>query len=65
MLCSASIAGGLEPDLLDEVVWWGTDDFWHYALLAAVALIRASAAARQVPVGDVVAELAGRRRVTL
>ena len=65
VLCSASLAGGLEPDLLDEVVWWGTDDFWRYALLATVALIRASAAARQVPVEDVVAELALRRSVKL
>lgn len=65
VLCSAAIAGGLEPDLLDEVVWWGTDDFWRYALLATVALIRASAAARQVAVEDVVAELALRRSVKL
>jgi hypothetical protein len=65
VLCSASLAGGLEPDLLDEVVWWGTDDFWRYALLATVALIRASAAARQVAVEDVVAELALRRSVKL
>lgn len=65
VLCSASIAGGLEPDLLDEVVWWGTDDFWRYALLAAVALVRASAAARQAAVEDVVAELALRRSVKL
>lgn len=65
VLCSASLAGGLEPDLLDEVVWWGTDDFWRYALLATVALIRASAAARQAAVEDVVAELALRRSVKL
>jgi hypothetical protein len=65
VLCSGSVAGGLEPDLLDEVVWWGTDDFWRYALLAAVALVRASAVARQLPVRDIVAELAHRRSVTL
>ena len=43
LLCCASLHGGLKPDLLDEVVWWQTDDFWRYSLLAAVALIRASA----------------------
>ena len=43
LLCCASLHGGLEPDLLDEVVWWQTDDFWRYSLLATVALIRASA----------------------
>jgi Na+-transporting NADH:ubiquinone oxidoreductase subunit NqrB len=63
VLCSASLAGGLQPDLLEEVVWWGTDGFWRYALLATVALIRASAAACQVSVEDVVAELALRRSV--
>ena len=31
-----------EPDLLDEVAWWQTDDFWQYALFAAVAYIRAA-----------------------
>ena len=65
VLSSAAVSGGLEPDLLDEVIWWGTDDFWRYALLAAVALVRASAAARQVPVDDVVVELARRRSVKL
>lgn len=65
VLCSASTAGGLEPDFLDEVIWWGTDDFWRYALLATVALIRASAAAREVSVAEVVAELAQRHDVAL
>jgi hypothetical protein len=32
-----------EPDLLDEAAWWQTDDFWRYALFAAVAYIRAAA----------------------
>jgi hypothetical protein len=63
VLCAGAIAGGLEPDLLDEVVWWGTDDFWHYGLLAAVALIRASADRRGVSVDQVVAELADRHGV--
>ena len=30
-------------NLLDEVDWWQTDDFWWYALAAAVAVIRACA----------------------
>jgi hypothetical protein len=63
VLCAGAIAGGLEPDLLDEVIWWGTDDFWHYGLLAAVALIRASADRRGVSVDQVVAELADRHGV--
>jgi hypothetical protein len=65
VLCAGAIAGGLEPDLLDEVIWWGTDNFWHYGLLSAVALIRASADRRGVTVEQVVAELADRHGVAL
>lgn len=65
VLCSAAVAGGLEPDLLDEVMWWGTDDFWRYGLLAAVAFIRASADQRGISVAQVVGELAGRHSVSL
>ncbi|MCU0310680.1 MAG: hypothetical protein MUE36_07035 [Acidimicrobiales bacterium] len=65
VLCSAAVAGGLEPDLLDEVSWWRTDDFWRYALLAAVALTRAAAERRGVPVAAVVAELAARHQISI
>ena len=34
MLGAAALHGGTEPDLLDEVAWWQTDDFWQYALSA-------------------------------
>jgi hypothetical protein len=34
---------GVEPDLLDEIIHWQTDDFWFYALAAVVAVIRACA----------------------
>jgi hypothetical protein len=43
VLASAALHGATEPDLLDEVAWWQTDDFWQYALYAAVAYIRAAA----------------------
>ncbi len=39
VLAAAALQGGTEPDLLDEVAWWQTDDFWQYALFAAVAYI--------------------------
>jgi hypothetical protein len=45
-LAAAAIHGGVEVDLLEEVVHWGTDDFWSYAGLAAVVWIRAVAASR-------------------
>jgi len=43
VLAAAALHGGTEPDLLDEVAWWQADDFRQYALLAAVAYIRAAA----------------------
>jgi hypothetical protein len=43
VLAAAAPHGGTEPDLLDEVAWWQTDDFWQHALFAAVAYIRAAA----------------------
>ncbi len=55
---TSSVRGGAEPDLLDEVVWWQTDDFWQYALYAAVAYIRAAAGRAGVPVRQVCQELA-------
>jgi hypothetical protein len=50
ILAAAALRGGTEPDLLDEVAWWQTDDFWQYALYAAVAYIRAAAERVGVPV---------------
>jgi hypothetical protein len=50
VLAAAAVHGGTEPDLLDEVSWWQTDDFWQYALFAAVAYIRAAARRARVPV---------------
>jgi len=49
-----------EPDLLDEVAWWQTDDFWRYALFAAVAYIRASASRAGVPVRQACQDLGER-----
>jgi hypothetical protein len=39
VLAAAALHGGVEPDLLDEVGWWQADDFWRYALLAAIAYV--------------------------
>jgi hypothetical protein len=49
-LAAAAIHGGTEPDLLEEVAWWQTDDFWQYAMYAAAAYIRAAASRAGVPV---------------
>jgi hypothetical protein len=50
VLAAAAVHGGTEPDLLDEVASWQTDDFWQYAAYAAVACIRAAASRAGVPV---------------
>jgi len=60
ILAAAALRGGTEPDLHDEVAWWQTDDFWQYALYAAVAYIRAAAGRVGVPVRKVCQELARR-----
>ena len=39
ILTAFAVHGGLEPDLLDEVTYW-IEQYWQYALLAAVAIIR-------------------------
>jgi hypothetical protein len=60
VLAAAALHGGTEPDLLDEVAWWRTDDFWEYALFAAAAYIRAAASRAGVPVRQACEELARR-----
>jgi len=60
LLAAAAIHGGTEPALLDEVAWWQADDFWQYALFAAVAYIRAAASRVGVPVGQACQDLAQR-----
>jgi hypothetical protein len=60
VLAAAALHGGTEPDLLDEVAWWQTDDFWQYALFATVAYIRAAASRAGVPVRQVCQQLAQR-----
>lgn len=56
-MAAAALRGGTEPDLLDEVAWWQTDDFWQYALYAAVAFIRLAADRVGVPVSQVCRDL--------
>ena len=60
VLAAAALRGGAEPDLLEEVAWWQTDDFWQYALFAAIAYIRAAADRTSVPVREACQQLAQR-----
>lgn len=65
ILTSAAVRGGLEPDLLDEVVWWRNDDYWRYALYAAVALIRSAAERQGDSIVPLVQQLADHHGVSL
>jgi hypothetical protein len=58
VLAAAAMRGGTDPDLLDEAARWRTDDFWGYALYAAVAYVRAAASRAGVPVAQACQELA-------
>jgi len=58
VLAAAALHGGAEPDLLDEVARWQTDDFWQYALFAAIAYIRAAANRASMPVRQACQQLA-------
>src|SRR5262249_10489804 len=60
VLAAAALHGGTEPDLLDEVAWWQTDDFWQYALFATIAYIRPAASQAGVPVRQACQQLAQR-----
>ena len=51
---------GTEPDLLEEVAWWQSDDFWQCALFPAVAYIRAAASRAGVSVRQARQDLAQR-----
>jgi hypothetical protein len=57
VLAAAAIHGGTRPDLLDEAALWQTDDFWQYAMYAAVAFIRAAASRAGVTVRQACQEL--------
>jgi hypothetical protein len=59
---SAALQAGLEPDLLEEVIWW-PDEYWRYALYAAVALMRASAEHQGIPVESLARQLADQHHI--
>ena len=58
VLVAAALRGGTDPDLLDEVAWWQSDDFWQYALFPTAAYIRAAASRAGVPVRQTCQDLA-------
>jgi hypothetical protein len=65
ILATGASRGGIDPDLLDEITWWRTDDFWFYALAACVAIIRACSDKRSRPIGEFVVDVGNRLGVDL
>lgn len=57
ILTAYAVRGGVEPDLLDEVTYW-IEQYWQYALFAAVAIVRECAARSGTSLETFVAELA-------
>ena len=57
VLVAAATHAGVEVDLLDEVAYWDSDDFWSYSALAAAAWIRAVADDRGLPPAEMVQRL--------
>jgi len=57
ILTAFAVHGGLEPDLLDEVTYW-IEQYWQYALLAAVAIIRQCAEHSGTPLPQFASDLA-------
>lgn len=64
VLTSFAVHGGLEPDLLDEVTYW-IEQYWTYALFAAMAIVRACADKARTPLDLFVADLATRHAINI
>jgi hypothetical protein len=62
---AAMIRAGVDPDLLGEVSWWRTDDFFVWALDALIIYVRAAAERLGEPVDAVCARLAAHHGVEL
>lgn len=62
---AAMIRAGVDPGLLDEVMWWRTDDLWFWALEALVTYVRAAAERTEESVPFICRRIAGRHDVHL
>lgn len=64
VLAAYAVHGGLEPDLLDEVTYW-IEQYWTYALYAAVAIVRACADSANTPLDSMLANLATKHAIEI
>lgn len=65
LLTAAATHAGVEVDLLDEVTYWGSDDYWCYAGIAAIAWIRAVVDQRSIPIRELCTRLRSRAAIRL
>ncbi len=64
VLTAYAVHGGLEPDLLNEVTYW-IEQYWTYALYAAVAIVRACAAGADTALDSILPALASEHSIGL
>ncbi len=62
---AAMIRAGVDPGLLDEVIWWQIDDLWVWALDALAVYVRVASDRIGLPIADVCTRLAERHEVDL
>ena len=62
---AAMIRAGVEPDLLDEVVWWGSDDLFVWSLYALIIYARLAAERTSRSVAEVCRQIAARHDIDL
>jgi hypothetical protein len=62
---AAMIRAGVDPGLLDEIIWWQSDDLWVWALDGLAVYVRVAADRAGLSVGEVCDRLAQRRGVDL
>jgi hypothetical protein len=62
---AAMVRAGVDPGLLEEVIWWRTDDLWFWALEALVIYVRAAAERRAETVSAICGRIASRHDVQL
>jgi hypothetical protein len=62
---AAMVRAGVDPGLLDEVIWWRTDDLWFWALEALVIYVRVAADRTDESVSLICGRIAARHDVQL
>jgi hypothetical protein len=59
------VRAGVDPGLVDEVIWWRTEDLWFWALQALVIYVRAAAERSAETVPAICGRLTSRHDVQL